>query len=697
MTNNNSIPENLSSFPTRYISQIAEKESWRKEINRPIYHIHKWWAQRLGSVFRGILLYLMCDDRNDVWKEFYTTHDFNQYTVLDPFMGSGTTIGEALKLGANAIGCDINPVSTFMVKQEFTRVSLIALYDAFEQVKAAVAETIHQYYKTINPQTGHEIPVLYYFWVKVVTTPSGEDIPLFSSYIFAKNAYPSKKPLAQIVCPKCWYVFEGKYNDTEAECPCCHHNFNPQHGPANSTTVIDSLGKKHKIKELIPSTGLLKEKMYAVLALDEDGTKKYFPITKYDLDLYQKAKEELENHKLFVPQYAVRPGHNTDQARNYNYLFWKDFFNARQQLCLGMLLESILLIQDQKIREQLICLFSSTLEYNNMFCSFKGEGTGAVRPIFSNHILKPERTPLENSVWGYNCSSGCFSTLFKTKLLKAKEYLDKPFELKIDEKSNACEKIVASDSLHPTICDSWDELAGKKHATLLLNGDSACLPVPDATVDFVVTDPPYFDFIHYSELSDFFYAWLSPILKEHYPFFSSDTSGRDNEVQQTDANKFSEFLKNVFSECRRVLKADGKLVFSFHHSRADGWIAIANSIQKSGFFVDECFPVYAELMASTPKASAKEPISLDAIIVCSKQKREASAHSVISTAVKVACDMIDSGRKLSIADIFVISSSQCLRLLVSDSYTEDQKTDLLNETFSTTLRQIREIQTCDVN
>ena len=42
-------------FPFEKLSRIAERESWRKEVNRPTYHIHKWWAQRLGSVFRGVL------------------------------------------------------------------------------------------------------------------------------------------------------------------------------------------------------------------------------------------------------------------------------------------------------------------------------------------------------------------------------------------------------------------------------------------------------------------------------------------------------------------------------------------------------------------------------------------------------------------------------------------------------------------
>ena len=43
-------------FPVEFISRLAERESWRKEVHRPIYHIHKWWAKRLGSVFRGALL-----------------------------------------------------------------------------------------------------------------------------------------------------------------------------------------------------------------------------------------------------------------------------------------------------------------------------------------------------------------------------------------------------------------------------------------------------------------------------------------------------------------------------------------------------------------------------------------------------------------------------------------------------------------
>src|SRR2546430_1642238 len=93
-----------SSFPFEHLSDIAELESWRKEINRPLYHIHKWWAQRLGSVFRSILIAAFSPPETDILAAFYTQRSLSKAVVFDPFMGSGTTIGEAIKLGFRAIG-----------------------------------------------------------------------------------------------------------------------------------------------------------------------------------------------------------------------------------------------------------------------------------------------------------------------------------------------------------------------------------------------------------------------------------------------------------------------------------------------------------------------------------------------------------------------------------------------------------------
>src|SRR5579885_2644783 len=82
-------------LPIEEISALAELESWRKEVNRPVYHIHKWWATRLGSVFRAILLGALSAPHTDIWKIFYERQNLTGKIVLDPFMGSGTTLGEA--------------------------------------------------------------------------------------------------------------------------------------------------------------------------------------------------------------------------------------------------------------------------------------------------------------------------------------------------------------------------------------------------------------------------------------------------------------------------------------------------------------------------------------------------------------------------------------------------------------------------
>ena len=105
------------------------------------------------------------------------------------------------------------------------------------------------------------------------------------------------------------------------------------------------------------------------------------------------------------PRVAIEPGYNTNQALGYNYRFWHEMFNERQLLCLSVLAERIRQIDDPALRQLFTCLFSGMLEFNNMFASYKGEGTGAVRHMFAHHILKPERVPLEANVWGTPKSS----------------------------------------------------------------------------------------------------------------------------------------------------------------------------------------------------------------------------------------------------------------------------------------------------
>jgi putative DNA methylase len=667
-------------FPTGPLSALAELESWRKELNRPIYHMHKWWATRLGSVFRAILIGALSEDGTDIWKSFYAPTCFPDKIILDPFMGAGTTLGEALKLGCKVIGSDINPVSAFQVRKALEPVDVYELTAAFERLKNKAQPQIRQMYQSIDPESGIVSDILYCFWVMTVPCPACQkQVPLFDTSIFAKHAYPQKFPAAQSICFACGQVNATVYDNQSLKCAGCQREYNPQVGITDSTgTKATCLhcGVEFRILDVVAATVTppLYE-MYALLIVTPDGHKKYIRASEADRKLYEKTRELVLQQDLLLPTSKIEPGHNTNQILRYNYREWRQLFNYRQQYCLSLLLQTILEEQDTACRELLLLLFSSILEYNNMFCSYKGGGTGAVRPIFNHHILKPERMALENTVWGIDRgsikSSGSFLTFFHSRLMSGLSYRQKPFELRaIRERGKTRGEKVYNLSQQPitSLAASFDMLGTGKHKALLLCTDSSSLPLPDQSIDAIVTDPPYFDFVHYSELADFFYAWLRLGLQETRAEFRAETTRHPREVQQRDASAFTTALRRVFQECTRVLKPDGLLIFSFHHSRNDGWEAIGQAIFEANLRVVAAHPIKAEMSGASPKAQAEDPINYDAILICKQQvalikaSLEAAIRDTLErTREKLQIFMQDNRlSSLSNKDRFVIMQAQAL-------------------------------------
>ncbi len=655
-------------FPFEQVSEIAEAESWRKEIYRPIYHVHKWWAQRLGSVFRAILLGAAAPRGSALMELYYQPVQLPGLVVFDPFMGSGTTIGEAIKLGCTAIGRDINPVSYMAVKAALGNVDRRAITQAFRDLEEGIGRQIKDLYRSVD-SCGHPCDVLYYFWVKQVPCPACSHIvDLFSDYIFAKHAYPARNPGATAVCPSCSALIAVRYDAKSATCHRCSTHFDPSSGPAKqATAVCPACACEFPIAKTIQATGAPpSHRMYAKLVLDAQGNKEYLPIDVLDLQLFEAARSRLQTIEHPFPVISIQDGHNTRQILNYGYRYWHELFNERQLLAVSLLGRAIAQMPEGSTRDVLYCLFSGTLEFNNMFASYKGEGTGAVRHMFSHHILKPERTPLEANLWGTPKSSGAFSTLFKSRLLRAMDYREAPFELRIrpGAKHETAAKVFGlSRSLGTQVADSYDEMRIHGRQLYLSCGSSASTDIPSNTVDLVITDPPFFDNVHYSELADFFYVWQQHFLGRGNYLVS--TTRHQEEVQQTDAEAFSRNLGAVFAECHRVLKDDGLLIFTYHHSREEGWMAVARSVFSAGFRFVQAQPVKAEMSGAAPKAGAKEPIDIDMILVCRKwhhagPRADYSTKDPIEFAARQIARLGAAGRKLSFNDVRVILMGQVL-------------------------------------
>ena len=209
------------SFPIVEINRLAIPE---RNAFKPIYKMHKWFARRASSVFRSILLASMKPAGTDIMEEFYKDHthdlDTNGVKILDPFMGGGTTVIEALRLGCYITAVDLNPVAWFVVKTEAEPVNLDELRNAFKRLEEMMTasgkplkEELLSHYKTECPccAAGEEnADTIYTFWVKsaICTDPNcKKEVPLFSDYIICKKS-PSTRYIPDYQCSHCSKEFD---------------------------------------------------------------------------------------------------------------------------------------------------------------------------------------------------------------------------------------------------------------------------------------------------------------------------------------------------------------------------------------------------------------------------------------------------------------------------------------------------------
>jgi len=642
-------------FPAAELSRIGEHESWRKEVHRPATSTHKWWAKRLGSVFRGILASAVEEDQAAAMEAYSSCSRLSELTVLDPFAGSGTTVVEAVKLGARVVGWDINPVATLVQRQAVQRWDTSELEHAYKRVEEACRAEIDRVHRAESGET-----VLYYFWVALAACPACQaDTRLFSSHVFSRNAYPNRVPDAQVVCPACLDVMPGRYDFTHMTCRN-GHAVSPAGAVTRSTMECATCGRTSKVLDALAGQRPRYE-MYAKMVLGHNGKKRYEPVTAFDRALYEECSRQLRQREpeLVLPATELDNGENTRQAIRWGFTQWRHFFNDRQLYSLGLLGDSIRrLPAGEAEREALAALFSGMLEFNNMFCSFKGEGTGAVRHMFSHHILKPERTPLEAHPWGTPASSGSFSTLFQSRLLRAQAYKLDPSD-QILAGGQVERKVGLSLPTEAKVLAAWPAEGLKPGEVYLRTGDSSRTDLPDKSINLIVTDPPYMDNVHYSELADFFHAWLRELKPfPHYPQRQSTTRSAA-EVQSAAPQEFEAAITRVWQECARVLEDDGVLAFTFHQARLSGWVGLMRALSQSGFVVTAVQPVQGEMITSVTKGGA-EPSNLDAVVVC--RKLGSSAHHSPDEPVQAA--KLAAGRLARLRDAGVTVGAGDVRSVV---------------------------------
>ena len=171
----------------------------------------------------------------------------------------------------------------------------------------------------------------------------------------------------------------------------------------------------------------------------------------------------------------------------------------------------------------------------------------------------------------------------------------------------------------------------KIHIPIVSQSSAISLPYPDNYFDAVFTDPPYYDNVPYSYLSDFFYVWLKRTIGDLYPdLFMTPLTPKTKEIVAYSQNKggfeagkkfFEDMLKKSFQEIYRVLKPGGIAAIVYTHKSTSGWETLINSLLESGLVPTASWPIDTEMKA---RLRAKESAALASSIyfVVRKMKRE---------------------------------------------------------------------------
>jgi len=177
------------------------------------------------------------------------------------------------------------------------------------------------------------------------------------------------------------------------------------------------------------------------------------------------------------------------------------------------------------------------------------------------------------------------------------------------------------------VCESVGRIPAYAFVT---RGSAAELPYPDAFFDAVVTDPPYYDNVPYSDLSDFFYVWLKRTVGHLHPeHFSTELAPKKSEIiadpyrhgGKENARRFYEtMMGRSLAEIHRVLRPGGILTMVYAHKTVAGWETLIEALRTSGFVISQAWPLETE-MGSRLRAMDSSALASSIFLVARKEEQ----------------------------------------------------------------------------
>ncbi|POG53811.1 DUF1156 domain-containing protein [Haloferax marisrubri] len=614
------------------------------------------------------------EEREDLHERLTDFWDGDLPTVLDPTAGGGVIPFESLRYDLPTVANELNPIPWLMLELMLEQAPAVGslseeLNKWGDRIDETAAENLEEYFPSAAPG---QTPSHYAGTYSVTCPDCGADIPL------VKKWWLKKKSSSKGIAARPHISEEGDISYSCVKLPdqVEKSEFNPQDGPKSRSgaecircgVVMDDSAVQECLAE-----GDFEYEVYGVKYVKERGSSGWRAPTSDDREALKKAEErvstDIDLHSLLqVDRYIG----DEDRAGPYGVTQWRDAFTPRQ----------------------LITLY----EYQNAF----KENEEEIRDAYEDET-KVEALLILLSLTASKAvdRNSRFSPLDTGKGYPANALGGKHFTLQWAYVDNnlAAGNQSYNDTLR-RIRDSYEEIqsylegVGEDRATVL-QGDAANLDVEDDSVQAVVIDPPYYDSIIYSELSDMCYVWLREYLSETYPFaFAGELSEKGSEAVANVA-KFKDVAGNskskkslaeedyeskmadIFSELYRVLEPGGVMTVMFTHKEASAWDTLTMALIRSGFTVTSTHPITSEMPQrtdtrgggsadSTLLLTGRKPVDED------DENPEPTLWSDVQSdtrevAQEAARDLLDSGMSLTKTDVIISAFGPTLRVF-ADSY-----------------------------
>ncbi len=608
-------------FHIDFVSDLALREKQIQQNYRPIIAVHKWFARRPGTLFRSLLLSEFAD--GPLEQEFFSPQDFKGKTIADPFMGGGTPLIEANRIGCNSIGFDINPLAWWIVREQIEHLDLAKYRSEANRLRQSLEKEVGSLYQTRCIVDGRkDAPVKYFLWVKVLECDACKcAIDLFPGYLLAENV---RHPQNVVVCANCGDLNEVKDLTRPGGCKHCGVRLVLKGPVLRGICTCPKCGAQQKIqgKRTVPFEHRMFAIEYANPECSAKHTGRFFK--KPDADDLEKvdiARDKINTMRArFVPIDLIPNGDETARLHRWGYKRYREMFNDRQLLGLELSCRTIANVVDERVHKALATNLSDLLRYQNMLCRYDTMALKSL-DIFSVHGFPVGLVQVESNLLGVvNPSSGMpigsggWHNIIE-KYAKAKEYCALPFEI-----HNRGKRKTVVPMTGEWIGESRGE--GKQYESRLVTlecKDSATHEFPPKSLDAVFTDPPYFGNVQYSELMDFCYVWLRGLLKD-CPTFSSASTRRPDELTGNITEgrglvHFTDGMSRVFKNIAGGLKDGAPLAFTFHHNDIKAYHPLAVAILDANLVCSASLPCPAEMGASIHISGTKSSI-VDSVLVC---------------------------------------------------------------------------------